>query len=808
MSSHHLPQLSTGFVGRDQELSELAGLLADSTCRLLTVVGPGGIGKTRLAIQVAASQHARFANGVAFVALAPVVSVDFLPAAIGSALEFSFFGAEEPLYQIMRYLRDKQLLLVMDNFEHLLVGSGCLAELLHAAPQLKILATSRERLNLREEWVFTLDGLAYPPEACAATTENYAGNYSAVQLFVQRARQVQHHFSLADDLPSVLSICRQVEGMPLGLELAASWLRAMPCQQIAARMASSFDFLTTPLRNMPERHRSLRAVFGKSWRLLLADEQAVLMRLSLFHGGFDGEAASAVAGATLSVLAGLVDKSMLRMTPSGRYDLHELVRQYAQDQLTKAGEIGNTTQRHLAYFMQLVESGEAYAYGREQVIWYDRLEVELDNLRAALAWSLSHAEIEIGLRIAGALRWVWEMRGHIEEGLAWFTKLLAFSPDSLPPVHAKIRAKAFHRASEIAGQLAHEPQATIWAQEALRLARLTNDQWNLAWSLSSAAYFTERDSEQAVAMLEESLALFGALQDPLGLSHTRRRLAGCAIDQHNYGYATKLLEEALAGDRQAGDKNTMAWDLCFMGVVLWSQHHRPEQVIPLYQESIALFRELKDLRGTAHPLVMLAEAERCQGNFAQALTHFQETLRLEQGLGIRGNLALLAMTGIASLAVAHGQPERAAGLLGAVNAALASDSYKTRVASLVDLFDATADAVRTHLSEDVFNAAWSAGHIMSLEQAITEARQAELPPIETTDGPIRQATNQPLLEPLSPRELDVLHLLGAGLSNAQIAQKLFIAVATVKVHTRSIYGKLNVSNRTQAVVQAQQLNLF
>ena len=311
--------------------------------------------------------------------------------------------------------------------------------------------------------------------------------------------------------------------MPLGLELAASWLRVMSCQQIAARMASSFDFLTTPLRNMPERHRSLRVVFEKSWSLLAADEQAVLMRLSLFHGGFDLEAAAEVAGATLTVLAGLADKSLLRMDATGRYDLHELVRQYAEDKLTKAGEISNTTQRHLAYFMKLAEAGEAHAYGREQVIWYDRLEVEMDNLRAALAWSLSNQEIETGLRIAGALRWVWEMRGYLEEGLAWFTKLLAISSDSSPSV----RAKALHRASELAGQLAHEPQATIWAQEALRLARLTNDRWNLAWSLSTAAYFTEQDSEPSRGDAGREFGVVSGTERPFGAqpyAQTTRRL--------------------------------------------------------------------------------------------------------------------------------------------------------------------------------------------------------------------------------------------------------------------------------------------
>ncbi|GHO60558.1 LuxR C-terminal-related transcriptional regulator [Ktedonobacter robiniae] len=794
MSPAHLPQPSTAFIGRDRELKQIAGLLTDPTCQLLTLVGSGGIGKTRLALQVATSQQVHFVDGVSFVALTSIDSPDFLPTSIGATLEIPFLDPEEPLLQIRRYLRDKQMLLVLDNFEHLLDAAGCLTELLQAAPHLKILVTSRERLNLREEWVFPLDGLSYP----AAPVADSAEHYGAVQLFVQRARQVRPHFVLSDHVHAVLSICRQVEGMPLGLELAASWLHVMSCEQIAARMANNLDFLTTPLRNMPERHRSLRVVFQQSWSLLSADEQAVLMRLSLFRGGFDGAAAVAVAGATLTVLAGLADKSLLRMDSTGRYDLHELLRQYAGEKLAEACEISTTTQRYLDYFLELAEAGEAHAYGREQVIWYDRQEVEMDNLRAALAWSINTKKVEIGLRIAAALRWVWETRGHLEEGVTWFNKLLPISRDVSPSV----RAKALHRASELAGQLAYEPQATLWIQEALHLARSTHDRWNLAWSLSSAAYFTEQDSHHALAMLEEGLALFWELQDALGLSHTLRRLAGCAIGHHKHAYAACLLEQALQNDRQAGDKHAVAWDLCFRGVVLWIHQHHPKQVIPLYQESIALFEEIRDVRGRAHPLVMLAEAERSQGNFARSQALFHETLLLERALGIRDNLALFALAGIGSLAARHGEQDRAARLLGAVQAALASGSYNTRLSPLLDVFDTTVAAVRTQLDEEAFHAAWAAGNIMTLEQAITEALQDPPTLIEMKE------MSQPLLEPLSPREFEVLHHLGTGCSNAEIAQKLFISVATVKVHTRRIYGKLTVSNRTQAIIQAKKLNLL
>ena len=800
----------TSIIGRERELGEIFALLSEPECRLATLLGPGGIGKTRLALEAADQQRrqASFADGVVFVDLAGTVAPDFVPVAIGGALDITFWGPEEPLVQVISYLADKQMLLVLDNLEHLLAGSGYLADLLSAAPGLKILATSRERLNLHEEWVYAVGGLTFPPGHAGALTESEAQAYGAVQLFAQRARQVQHHFSLADNLPSVLSICRQVEGLPLGLELAASWLHAMSCPQVAARMASSLDFMVTPLRNMPERHRSLRTLFERSWSLLAAGEQAVFMRLSLFQGGFDLDAATAVGGAALPVLAGLVDKSLVRIDAAGRYDLHVLLRQYAQEKLVNAGEYANTVQRFLDYYMQLAEAGEVHVYGPEQSAWYDRLEAEIDNLRAALTWSLDHHAGAVGLRIASALRWLWEARGYLEEGFVWFTRLLAQSSDA----DASIRAKALSRASELGGQLAHEPQTTLWAREALQLSRVAGDEWTLAWALSAAAYFTERDLGHAAAMLEESLAVFRARQDPLGLSHTRRRRAGCAIDQQDYAYAVELLQEALAADRQAGDQNGTAWDLCFMGVAFWQQHRLAEQVLPLYKESIALFRGLNDTRGMAHPLIMLAEAERVHGDAGQALGHFHATLRLTRELGIRDNLALLALAGIANLAAADGQRSAAARLLGGVDAALQSGAYNTRISLLLEIAEGTAADVRAQLPAAAFTAAWSAGSTMALDDVIGEALEVKLgvstPAPAAALSVLSAAAGQPLSEPLSPREHEVLQLLGQGLSNAEIAHKLVISTATVKVHTRNIYGKLDVGNRAQAIVQAQKLHLL
>jgi predicted ATPase/DNA-binding CsgD family transcriptional regulator len=791
-----LPIPSTSFVGRTEELSRIAALLADRDCRLLTLLGPGGIGKTRLALQVATAEEAHFPHGVVLVGLASLGSADLLASTLAAALKISSLNSDVLRVQIMQYLRDKHMLLVLDNVEHLLPETELLIDILQAAGRVKVLATSRERLNVQEEWVLALDGLSFPDEKTSESLENF----SAVQLFVQRARQLQGSFSLTENADAVKTICRQVEGMPLGLELAATWLRAMPAREIAAQMEASIDFLKTPLRNVPERHRSLRAVFEQSWCLLTASEADALMHLSVFRGGFDREAAEAVAGADLTLLVGLVDKSLVRVRESGRYDLHELMRQFAADKLAEAGE-AETARRHLAYFVTFAETGETHAYGREQSTWYDRLEADMDNLRVALAWSLDAGDVESGLRIAAALRWVWEMRGHYQEGFVWFSKLLSTNADvSLP-----IRAKALHRACEVASQLTIEPWASEWGEEALRLARELNDPWNIAWALSALTFsgICKQEIKWVAALLDESLSLFRALDDPFGLSHALRRRGGVAINQKDYATAQALIEEALTRDRAAGDKNAVAWELNFMGDIVWQRYNDPAQASPLYREALALFQELQESVGTAFTLLSLADLKRSQANYVQARAHCVEALRLAQRVGMQdAEPAVLGVAGIGGIAVAEGQLERAARLLGAVedrfrnNETLSAINYFNDVAMLHALRD-----------EDIFDRVWAEGKAMTMGQAVAYALQDQTTP-PAPSAAVGITDDASPHHALKARELDVLRRVADGLSNREIAAQLHLSPVTVKWYLTEIYGKLAVNSRIQAVARARELRLI
>lgn len=402
MVAYSTPQ-TTFFVGRDSELREIVELIHNPLCRLLTLTGPGGIGKTRLAMEVVQRQNGAFPDGFCFIPLQPLNSHEFIVSALAESLNFPFSPNSDLFEQLLDYLCEKSLLLVIDNFEHLLEGVHLLSDILSHAPQVKILTTSRERLNLVEEWVFEVGGLTFP----TGESETEIERYGAVQLFMQNARRVHHSFTLTlAHKPIVSRICRLVGGMPLGLELSSAWVRVLPCEVIADEIQRSLDILETPARNVSPRHRNMRAAFEPTWNRLMEQEREVFKKLSVFRGSFTLEAAEVVAGASRPVLLALVDKSLLRVDSAGRYTLHELLRQYGEEQLSHSPQIlEQTLDSHRTYYMSFLgEREKQMVFLGQQKEATTKIGEELENLR--LAWQRT-VEQERFVEIAAGGEGLW-----------------------------------------------------------------------------------------------------------------------------------------------------------------------------------------------------------------------------------------------------------------------------------------------------------------------------------------------------------------------------------------------------------------
>ncbi|MEJ2558458.1 MAG: BTAD domain-containing putative transcriptional regulator [Anaerolineae bacterium] len=526
---HNLPSQPTPFVGRQEEMAKIASMLAHPDCRSLTIVGPGGTGKTRLALQVAASIADRFLDGVYFVSLASLDSAELLVTTLADALGFSFHGSVPPRAQLLDYLRRKEILLVLDSFEQLLfptpsplqegetrgeAGLELLAEMLKSAPEVKTLITSRARLNLSWEWAFQLDGLAVP----GSDEQRELEAYSAIQLFVQSARRARHSFSLlASDEPHVARICRLVEGMPLALELAASWVRAISCQEIAAEIERGLDFLATAAPDVPRRHRSVRAVFDQSWRLLSPGEREAFRQLSVFRAGFGREATEKVTGTSLVVLAALVDKSLVRRLPARRYEVHELLRQYAAEKRDKIpGEREQLLDRHSGYYAAFLQEREEALQGRHQEETLAEIDQEIENVRLAWRWLASQVNVAAIENCLEGVFLFYDLRGWLKEGeetLRLGVERLAGAEKTAQRELLLARMKA--RQGRFCSQLAEYETAQRLFQESLPISRHFKARAEIAFSLSQLGEVHSRmgDYEAAEQFLREGLAAYEVLND-------------------------------------------------------------------------------------------------------------------------------------------------------------------------------------------------------------------------------------------------------------------------------------------------------
>lgn len=639
-----IPAAPTSFVGRGVELDEIIELLSAPDCRLVTLLGPGGIGKSRLALHIAEAHVGLFAHGVWFVSLATVASLDALISAIVDTLQIAVHSRQNLRSRVLDYVRNRDMLLILDGFEHVLdEGAPFLAQILHMAPSVVLLVTSRERLNLQEEWVYELRGLDYP--AAEGTPTTLSG---AMELFFQRARQVNRQLPLTDEnVSAVARICRLVEGMPLAVELAAAWTAARPCVEIADAIVRNLDILASRLRDVPERHRSIRVAFEHSWQRLTGAEQEFFAQLSVFQGGFTREAVAAVIGSPPVMISDLLDKSLIRRAASDRYDIHELLRQYAAERLHErpfAYEAANT--RHAQYFIAFLAERRARLQSVEQRAALAEIAVEIENARRAWSFALASGWVDDVESCLESLYDFYDIRCRFQEGIELFAQTPASWAEApaLRGILGRVRARmgAMHRhldhyeqARELLQQGLHiaemdaRPAEMVFClinltnilrlagqyeaalrevQHSLTLARHIEDRQGTirALHLLGMTYLDLGDIVQAEASLQQSLVEAAQAGNPRVMMSPLNSLGDVMCHKGDYSAAQKIFEECLSLSYDLGDQYNIAIHLNNLGTVF----HLLGQLIkarPYYQKSLEICREIGDQRGEAIALSNLGE---------------------------------------------------------------------------------------------------------------------------------------------------------------------------------------------------------
>lgn len=876
---HNFPPQPTTFIGRESEIAELVSILEQPDCRLLTLVGSGGMGKTRLSLETAAHHAETFPHGIFFVPLAPLNSASDIVTTTISVLGIHIGDDGTLQEELIKFLSKRHLLLIMDNFEHVLDGADLVADILQNTSDVKILVTSREVLNLRLERVWQVKGLQFPENAQITNTDRY----SALKLFLDRATWVRRDFDVDSELPCAVRICRMVSGIPLALELAASWLKTLTCSEVATEIQRSVDFLATRVRDVPERHRSMRAVFDHSWSLCDESERAVFMKLSVFRGGFERDAAEKVAGASLLTLSTLVEKSMVRKMPTGRYDIHELLRQYAEDRLRAAGEIDVTEEAHLRYFAHFMREHAIDIKGRRQLEGLNEIEYDFENVRTA--WQRAVAKIDydaLGDMAEGlALYCDIRARHQVGEDLLYLAVevLAPYDDEAIQSVWNRLRLhwlqtlvfqQRFPVPDNIHQQLA-DTQALaqeyssaqivahcLWIRgEFLRLEHTNNRRLEAVQLYSLALEYFERHRAYyyvgrilgmtvfcylLLATVEKQYQEKFIKTQKLQINVCRRNgnLHGLAyavfyraiqfVSENSFADVVNSIQEAINIWHAVGDIKRVGVAQSTMSIVVFLNGqfdkalelaHEAEQIASnvnysnyfkitfglianlagQYRECQQIFlndsasEEMRDFLRS----IVLAQMSYGLGKFDDARIYLLQSLKLwKYG---KTETTVLIWPSVALLLAIDDENKLAVEVLSFAYSYPEDWTEWMRGWSLLHQLRYN---LVTKLDKATYQAAWARGTQRNLETTINEFLAY------FTDGETATLilVSQHLAEPLSERELEVLALLAEGMTNREIAEQLYIAVGTVRVHTRNIYSKLNVGNRTQAAAIGRDLNLI
>jgi predicted ATPase/DNA-binding CsgD family transcriptional regulator len=780
MRKHNLPAPLSGFIGREQELCEIQQRLHEN--RLITLTGTGGTGKTRLALQAAAAERDHFSDGVWLIDLAPLATSDLVLETIAKALMLPEAPDPAPIERLGAYLSTRHLLLVLDNCEHLIEECARIgAYLLVCCPRLVLLATSREPLAISGEVVLRVPALSLPNEAEPVDRARLL-HYDALRLFVERAQAAEPSFRLTDGNARVVAeICRRLDGIPLALELAAMQIRGMGVARLSAGLNQRFQLLMRGDRTALPRQQTLHAMIDWSYRLLSEPEQVVLRRLGTFVGAFELPAVENVCAGTYSVQNGrdiitpetvfdhllqLVNKSLVQFNQeSSRYCLLETIRTFSLERLAEAGEAPSLNRQHFAWYLQLAEHAAPSLSGPQQEAWFGRLEVEHENMRAALEWALDEGEVLEVARFSLAMWRFWHTRTFQREGLRWLERIRAL--DAVTPLPPTLRPQLFNALGVLSHSLRKFDQATLYHTEALHLWRELDDQVGMAQALFGIGWqqFDEMELDQARRSARESLLLAQAVGDP------------------------QLEAQALLLDGLAA-----------------TEGDRAEEVIPALEKSMVFFREAGDIGNMALAMATLARVEGFRGNDERVKPLLRDAVQLlvQQGNYIYVIGPLVALGFMAMRSPEQPEGARSAAQIYAVMATWTEKLGGTSPWEEGPLQQAI-EQLTVMLGADTFAQAFEIGKQMTLADLVRLADQITAPTPQTILP--NSAHSIPVHVRLSAREVEVLRLVATGLTNSQTAHQLSVTPRTVNAHLTAIYRKLGVSSRSGAIRYALEHQL-
>jgi predicted ATPase/DNA-binding CsgD family transcriptional regulator len=864
-----MPLPITPLLGRDHEVQQASTILKNPEVRLLTVSGPGGVGKTRLALQVAVDLQQAFADGCCFVPLDHVTTPEQAVLTIAQTLGLREVRKQLSFEALQTFLREKHLLAVLDNFEQLLAAAPLLPDLLSTCPGLKLLVTSRAVLRMQGEYELPVPPLAVPDLQHLPAPEALL-QYGAVALFVQRAQAIKPDFRLTEENSDfIAAICARLDGLPLALELAAGYIKLLSPRALLARLDQPLEVLTRGGPDLPVRQQTLRNTMQWSYALLSPAGQRLFRRLAVFAGGCVLEAAEVVCTAAgevntpvMEVVASLLDTSLLQRveleSEQWRLQMLETIRAYGLELLAASGELENTRHAHARYYLELAEQAEPALLDMQQRSWLGRLEWERANLQAALHWLVENKETEAALRLVGALAQFWFLRGYLSEGRSLLEQALAASGPGDVPVSGQARAKALYAAGWLAYWQFDIERATMLLTESLELSRQEGATAGMAAALDVLGiieYSHRGHFAAGKVLLEESLRLYREAGDRTGIATVLKALGIEAHYQGEFARVHELCGESLTLFREAGDSWNIALLLHMLGWASYCQGVYAD-ARRLTEESVALFRRLGNPGFTAKALTILASEVTALGEEATAASLLEEALALgEQGenredlartLCALGRLALRqgkltqarmhygegvamllnswragrltvrttwvlssCLEGLGETALGHGQAAWTVQLYASAETLRVAGEYRNPIGIEQPFYERTLTAARTQLGEEAFTVLWAEGRAMTPEEVLAAEGQAQ-GSHPTAPQPLvatQTVSSSSSTGGLTARQVEVLRLLATGLTDKEIAERLVISPRTVNIHVHAIFKKLGLTSRSAATRYAMEQHL-